>query len=125
MIEGSHEHKYLFSIVMAVYNVEQYLEEAIESVINQTLSFENHVQLILVNDGSPDNSEETCLKYKEMYPDNIVYIRKENGGVSSARNEGLKYVEGKYVNFLDSDDKLSLNALAEVFSFFELNESIS
>lgn len=110
---------------MAVYNVEQYLEEAIESVINQTLSFENHVQLILVNDGSPDNSEETCLKYKEMYPDNIVYIRKENGGVSSARNEGLKYVEGKYVNFLDSDDKLSLNALAEVFSFFELNESIS
>lgn len=114
---------YLFSIVMAIYKVEEYLEEAIQSVIKQTLSFEHHVQLILVNDGSPDNSESICMKYSELYPNNIVYIKKENGGVSTARNEGLIYVKGKYVNFLDSDDKLAENALEEVLQFFESNNS--
>lgn len=106
---------------MAIYNVEEYLEEAIKSVVNQTLSFEKHVQLILVNDGSPDNSERICLKYQQKYPNNVVYVKKENGGVSSARNEGLKHVQGKYVNFLDPDDKLSENTLHEVFVFFEKN----
>lgn len=115
------EYEFLFSIVMAIYNVEEYLEEAIESIINQTLDFRRHVQLILVNDGSPDNSESVCLKYKEMYPKNVRYISKENGGVSSARNEGLKYVEGKYVNFLDPDDKLSKDTLYNIFIFFEKN----
>lgn len=112
-------YKYKFSIVMAIYNVEKYLEEAILSVINQDIGFEKYVQLILVNDGSPDNSNKICEKYKQMYPNNIVYIEKENGGVSSARNEGMKYIEGKYMNFLDSDDKLELNALSKVYDFFE------
>ena len=115
------EEQYIFTIIMAVYNVEEYLEEAIQSVINQTLDFGKHVQLILVNDGSPDNSEHLCLRYSEEYPNNIFYISKENGGVSSARNEGLKYAEGKYINFLDPDDKLSLTTLEEVFKFFELH----
>lgn len=115
------EDNFLFSIVMAIYKVEDYLEEAIESVVNQTLSFEKHVQLILVNDGSPDNSAEICLKYQQKYPRNIVYIEKENGGVSSARNVGLKYLQGRYVNFMDPDDKLSLDTLHEVFNFFEEN----
>jgi CDP-glycerol glycerophosphotransferase (TagB/SpsB family)/glycosyltransferase involved in cell wall biosynthesis len=106
---------------MAIYNVESYLEEAIESVIRQTLDFRRHVQLILVNDGSPDNSDAICRRYQAQYPDNIVYVHKKNGGVSSARNEGLKHVRGKYVNFLDADDKLSENTLYEVFSFFEKN----
>lgn len=108
-----------FSIVTAVYNVELYLEECIESVINQTIGFEENVQLILVNDGSPDNSEEICIKYRDLYPHNIIYIKKENGGVSSARNEGMKYVEGKYMNFLDSDDKLKEDVLEKVYNFFE------
>ena len=115
------EEQYIFTIIMAVYNVEEYLEEAIQSVINQTLDFGKHVQLILVNDGSPDMSEHLCLRYSEEYPNNIFYISKENGGVSSARNEGLKYAEGKYINFLDPDDKLSLTTLEEVFKFFELH----
>lgn len=115
----TNEHNFLFSIVTAVYNVEEYLEEAILSVINQSLSFEKHVQLILINDGSPDNSDLICLKYKNLYPSNIVYVHKENGGVSSARNEGLRYIQGKYVNFMDADDKLSKNALEQVFTFFE------
>ena len=89
------EYKYKFSVVIPIYNVEKYLEETIESIINQSIGFEENIQIILVNDGSPDNSEEICLKYKEMYPDNILYKKKENGGVSSARNTGLKKVSGE------------------------------
>lgn len=108
-----------FSVVTPVYNVEDYLEETIESVINQTIGFKDNIQMILVNDGSPDNSEEICLKYKEMYPDNIVYVKQENAGVSAARNHGVEYVQGKYVNFLDSDDKWELDAFEKVYEFFE------
>lgn len=115
----NNEYKYKFSIVMAIYNVEKYLEEAILSVINQDIGFEESVQLILVNDGSPDNSKIICEKYKKLYPENIVYIEKENGGVSSARNEGMKYIEGKYMNFMDADDKISQCTLRKVFDFFE------
>ena len=113
--------KFKFSIVVPIYNVEKYLEETIESVINQTIGFKDNIQLILVNDGSTDNSEEICLKYKEKYPDNIVYVKQENGGVSSARNKGIEYIEGKYVNFLDGDDKWSLDALEIIYDFFETN----
>ena len=95
---------------MPVYNVEKYLEEAILSVINQTIGFKENIQLIIVNDGSPDNSEKIALKYEKMYPENIVYIKQKNAGVSSARNKGFEYVEGEYVNFMDSDDKWDLKA---------------
>ena len=110
-----------FSIVVPIYNVEKYLEETIESILNQTIGFEENIQLILVNDGSTDNSEEICLKYKEKHPENIVYVKQENGGVSSARNKGIDYIEGKYVNFLDGDDKWSSNALEIIYNFFEKN----
>ena len=113
--------KFKFSIVVPIYNVEKYLEETIESVINQTIGFEENIQIILVNDGSTDKSEEICLKYKEKHPKNIVYIKQENGGVSSARNKGIKYIEGKYVNFLDGDDKWSLDAFEIMFNFLEQN----
>lgn len=113
--------QFKFSIVVPIYNVEKYLEETIESVINQTIGFKENIQLILVNDGSTDNSEEICLKYKEKYPENIVYVKQENGGVSSARNKGTEYIEGKYVNFLDGDDKWSLNALEIIYDFFGKN----
>ncbi|MET3548177.1 CDP-glycerol glycerophosphotransferase (TagB/SpsB family)/glycosyltransferase involved in cell wall biosynthesis [Paenibacillus favisporus] len=112
---------YLFSIIMPIYNVEKYLEEAIESVIYQSIGFEDHVQLILINDGSTDSSEEICLRYKNKYLNNIVYIYKENEGVSSTRNEGLKEVRGKYVGFLDADDMFSTDALLCVVDFFEEN----
>jgi CDP-glycerol glycerophosphotransferase (TagB/SpsB family)/glycosyltransferase involved in cell wall biosynthesis len=108
-----------FSIVTAVYNTEDYVSDAIDSVINQSIGFKDNVQLILVNDGSTDKSGEICKEYRDKYPNNIVYIEKENGGVSSARNRGLRKVKGKYVNFLDSDDKLSKNTLKEVWKFFE------
>ena len=117
--------EYIFSIVVPIYNVEKYLEETIESVINQTIGFIENIQLILVNDGSKDHSEEICLKYKEKYPENILYIKQENEGVSSARNKGIEYIKGKYVNFLDGDDKWSLDALEKMYNFLESNyESI-
>ena len=111
--------KFKFSIITAIFNSEKYLKESIESVINQDFGFEDNVQLILVDDGSTDNSREIALNYKEKYPNNILVLTKENGGVASARNLGLKHVLGKYVNFLDSDDKLSINSLRVVDQFFK------
>ena len=58
--------------------------------------------MILVNDGSPDNSEAICLEYQEKYPNNIVYIVQKNAGVSAARNNGIEHATGEYINFLDS-----------------------
>lgn len=109
-----------FSIVMACYNVEDYIKEAIDSVINQNFDFKN-VEIILVDDGSVDSTAEICKEYVEKYPQNIKYFYKENGGQASARNLGIKYVSGKYVNFLDADDKLREDTLASVFDFFEDN----
>ena len=118
-------YKFKFSIVMAVYNVEQFLREAIHSVISQDIGFKEKVQLILVNDGSLDSSGKICDEYGELYPENIVVVHKENGGVSSARNEGLKYIEGQYVIFLDSDDKLDCSTLRLVGDFFDKNYELT
>lgn len=112
---------YKFSIVSAIYNTAEYLEEMIQSVINQDIGFEENVQLILVNDGSTDHSREICLEYQEKYPNNIIYMEDSHLGVSAARNTGLVYVKGKYVNFLDSDDKLDSSAMSKVYNFFEEN----
>lgn len=115
-------YKFKFSIVMAVYNVEKYLEEALKSLIGQDIGFEKNVQVILVDDGSPDRSGKICDQYQEKYPDNIVVIHKMNGGVSSARNEGLKYIQGRFVNFMDSDDMLERGTLKKVYAFFDKAE---
>jgi len=112
-----------FSIVMACYNVENYIDEAVSSLINQTLDFQNNIEIILVDDGSTDNTAEICKKYVESYPNNINYLFKENGGQASARNFGLKYARGKYVNFLDADDKFMKCTLENVFNFFEQHYS--
>ncbi len=111
--------KYRFSFVMPVYNVESYIDEAVQSIINQSMSFRRYVQLILINDGSTDESEAVCRKYKDLYPNNIILITQKNKGVSAARNAGLKKVEGKYISFMDPDDKISSDTLAKVYSFFE------
>ena len=111
-------YKYKFSIITAVYKVEQFLAEAIESIIAQDIGFGN-VQLILIDDGSPDDSGKICDEFAAKYPENIVVVHKENGGVSSARNMGIELAEGKYINFFDSDDKLTPNTLSLVWKFFE------
>ena len=90
----------LFSIIVPIYNVERYLEQCIESVLAQ--NYQNY-ELILVDDGSPDNSIDICTKYAKQHH-NIVFIRKVNGGLSDARNAGIKLARGEYLMFLDSDD---------------------
>ncbi|WP_297982011.1 CDP-glycerol glycerophosphotransferase family protein [uncultured Methanobrevibacter sp.] len=108
-----------FSVVMAIYNSEDFLKEAIDSVINQSIGFEENIQLILVNDGSEDSSYEICLKYQDKFPKNIIALSQENAGQASARNHGLKHIKGKYINFLDSDDYFAEDAFEKVFDFFE------
>ena len=94
------QYQYKFSVVIPVYNAESYFDETINSIINQTIGFKENIQVILVNDGSTDKSEEICKNYQENYPNNIVYISKKNEGVSKTRNVGMQYIKGKYVNFL-------------------------
>ncbi|WP_296853930.1 glycosyltransferase [uncultured Methanobrevibacter sp.] len=109
----------VFSVVMACYNAENHLDETINSLLGQSFSFGSNIQLILVDDGSTDKTAEICLKYQNQYPDNIIYLHQENKGQGAARNFGLKYVKGKYINFLDSDDKFSGNTFYSVYEFFE------
>ena len=109
---------YDFSVVTAVYNAKEFLKETVESLIKQDFGF-SRVQLILVDDGSKDESGKICDAYAARHPDNIEVIHKENGGVSSARNAGLERVRGKYVSFLDADDLLSADAMTKVFALFE------
>ena len=89
-----------FSIIVPVYNVEKYLSQCINSVLNQ--SFQDY-ELILVEDGSPDHCAEICDEFAQNYS-KIKVIHKENGGLSSARNAGLDMARGRYIIFLDSDD---------------------
>lgn len=109
----------IFSVVVACYNTGKYLDECINSIIGQSFSFGSNIQLILVDDGSTDNTKEICQKYLNLYPDNIIYLYQENQGQGAARNLGLEYANGKYINFLDSDDKFSGNTFYKVYEFFE------
>lgn len=95
------------SIIIPVYNVEKYLDECLNSALNQTLS---SIEIICVNDGSTDKSEKILKDYKTKY-ENIIIINQNNRGVSVARNAGLKVAKGKYIYFLDSDDYISEEAM--------------
>ena len=88
------------SVIVPVYNVEKYITDCLESLVNQTL---DDLEIIIVNDGSNDGSDRIIKKYEKRY-DNIKYVKKENGGLSDARNYGMNYAIGEYVAFLDSDD---------------------
>lgn len=90
----------LISIIVPVYNVEPYIERCVDSIIGQTYK---NIEIILVDDGSPDNCPKICDEYAKK-DNRIKVIHKENGGLSDARNEGIKVANGKYVGFVDSDD---------------------
>ena len=108
---------------MAIYNTGRYLDDSIGSLINQTINF-NQIQIILVNDGSSDQSEKICLNYQNLYPKNIIYIKINHSGVSKARNVGLDYAEGKFINFLDPDDKWHYQAFKYFLLFFRYYKNI-
>ena len=95
------------SIIVPVYNVEKYIEKCLESLANQSMQ---DFEIIIVNDGSKDNSEEIIKSFQENHPNlQIKYLKKENGGLASARNYGVKYATGKYISFIDSDDYIDIN----------------
>lgn len=100
------------SIIIPIYKTEKYLRHCIDSLLKQT--YPNY-EIILILDGSPDNSIDICKEYSEKYQ-NISYYEKKNGGVSSARNMGLKYAKGNYVTFIDSDDFVSDTYLSHLLS---------
>jgi len=94
------------SIIVPVYNTEKYLEKCLDSLVNQTL---DDIEIIVVNDGSPDNSKVILDKYAYNYPNKIRVFDKKNGGLSDARNFGLDKAEGEYIGFVDSDDYVEKN----------------
>ena len=112
---------FLFSVIVPVYNTEQYIVETLESVIHQTIGFAENIQLILVNNATEDGSASICRFYQSVYPDNIVYVElPENRGPNGARMAGLSFATGEYINFLDSDDRWSINAFKTVLTYFNL-----
>lgn len=101
------------SIIIPVYNAELYLKRCIDSCINQTYK---NIEIILINDGSKDNSEKIIKTYQD---ERIVYIHKENSGVSATRNIGLKIATGKYIMFADADDWYELDAVEQMVNAIE------
>lgn len=107
----------LISIVIPVYNVEKYLDECIQSVINQTYK---NLQILLINDESTDSSYDICYKYSKQ-DDRIQIINKKNGGSASARNVGIDKATGEYIYFLDSDDYIKETTIEEVVNYMKNN----
>ena len=101
----------LISVIVPVYNVEKYLNKCIDSLILQTYQ---NLEIILIDDGSTDNSGEICNMYAKR-DDRIVVLHKKNGGVSSARNAGLPLVHGKYISFVDADDYVSYGFYSKMY----------
>lgn len=119
-----------YAIVSAVYNVEKYLDDFLKSVIKQRLDFKNNILIILVDDGSTDNSANIIKKYQKKYQKNIIYLYKENGGQASARNLGLKYLKENdlnipWVTFTDPDDFVDRDYFYEVDSFLKKQNNIA
>ncbi len=98
------------SIIIPVYNVEKYIATCVKSLLNQT---HNNIEIILVDDGTPDSSGKICDELKES-DNRIVVIHKENGGVSSARNVGIEYATGNYLCYADGDDYVSVSYIKDM-----------
>ncbi len=108
------------SIIIPIFNTYNYLEECIESVIKQSYT---NIEIILVNDGSTDNSAFLCEKYVKL-DDRIHYYSKKNGGLSDARNYGIKRATGDYLFFLDSDDLIQYNTIEIMINTMSRNKGI-
>ena len=101
------------SVIVPVYNVYDYLEKCLDSLVNQTLK---DIEVIVIDDGSPDNSYEIIEKYAKDYPEIIKAYKKENGGLSDARNYGIKYAKGEYIAFVDSDDYVKYDMYEKMYN---------
>ena len=101
------------SVIVPVYNVENYIEKCIDSLLGQTLE---DIEIIIVNDGSTDNSKDKIMPYIENFPNKIKYLEKQNGGLSSARNYGMPSATGEYIAFLDSDDYVEYDMYEKLYN---------
>ena len=108
-----------FSIVIPIYNTEEYLIECVESVINQ--SYQN-IEIILVNDGSPKNPDEICNEYVQK-DSRIKYFSKQNEGVAVARNFGISKTTGDYIFCLDSDDTIEKDFVKKIVSTIDKTQA--
>ena len=105
------------SIIIPIYNTQKYIEKCLRSLEKQTMK---NFEIILVNDGSTDNTEKIVKRYINEHKNlNIIYIKKENGGLASARNCGVKRAKGKYISFLDSDDYLDNNLFQNLKQYMD------
>ena len=100
------------SVVVPIFNVEEYLERCVKSLLNQTL---DDIEIILVNDGSEDKYGEIAQDFSNKYPEKIIDVEKKNGGLSDARNYGMKFATGEYIAFLDSDDYIEKEAYEKMY----------
>jgi len=109
----------LFSIIIPLYNCEKFIEKCLLSVLNQNFS---NYEIIIINDCSKDRSLKICKKYEKKYPEIKIINQKTNKGVSSSRNLGIKFSNGEYIIFLDSDDRLENFSLYKLSKFIENNK---
>ena len=100
------------SVIIPVYNVEKYIAKCLDSLVSQTLK---DIEIIVVNDGSPDNSQSIIDKYVRKY-ENIKSYTKKNGGLSDARNFGIKYATGEYISFIDGDDYINMSMFEKMYN---------
>ncbi|MEH8263434.1 CDP-glycerol glycerophosphotransferase family protein [Aeromonas allosaccharophila] len=119
------EGHYQYTVVSAVYNVGRYLDDYFNSLVKQRLDFKKHITLILVDDGSTDNSAEIIKRWQKKYPNNIQYIYKENGGQASARNLGIKHVTTEWVTFIDPDDFVNKDYFSSIDEYVIKNTSVN
>lgn len=108
------------SVIVPVYKAEEYLNECVDSILNQTMS---DLELILINDGSPDRSGEIMADYAARYPGKIKTITLENGGQGRARNFGIDLAQGEFLSFIDSDDYIAPDMYEHMLSAIEENDA--
>lgn len=108
------------SIIVPVYKVEKYLRRSMESLVNQTLE---NIEIICINDGSPDNCLSILKEYKEKYPDKVVIIDKKNEGVWKGRFDGIRVATGEYIGFTDSDDYITLDYAEKLYNAAKREEA--
>lgn len=104
------------SVIVPVYNMEQYLVKCMDSLVNQTLET---IEIVCVDDGSTDRSYAILKQYEEDYPDKVVVLRKENGGQATARNLGIQKSTGRYIGFVDSDDYVHTSMFEMMYQVME------
>lgn len=108
------------SVIVPVYKAEEYLNECVDSILAQTMG---DLEIILVNDGSPDKSGEIMAAYAAQYPDKIRTITLDNGGQGRARNHGIDIARGEYLSFIDSDDYIAPDMYERLFAAIEKNNA--